>query len=229
MKCCSSSRRCPGHNRSADERDRRRRRFRHSVLGAGVQNPADALSITRRALELGFETTVGVIHDHGGQLLPLQGKEKLFTIKYKVSGSQPSGHLPTTNSSTRTWRWVSQTTGSAGREVAIFTSAKMGCSLVFPATGIPCDPAGAVHRRGPCAPYCTISCVHRVAMIDLVREKTREALASFFPSAEPGGPARLPLGVKLLSSIFLPAENGKPQSAAAKATAGAVMRLLGIK
>jgi hypothetical protein len=76
MKCCSSSRRCPGHNRSADERDRRRRRFRHSVLGAGVQNPADALSITRRALELGFETTVGVIHDHGGQLLPLQGKEK---------------------------------------------------------------------------------------------------------------------------------------------------------
>jgi hypothetical protein len=83
--------------------------------------------------------------------------------------------------------------------------------------------------RKPCAPYCTISCVHRVAMIDLVREKPREALARFFPSTTPGGAARLPLGVNLLSSIFLPPENGKPQNPIAKATAGAAMRLFGIK
>src|SRR5262249_52627250 len=62
----------------------------------------------------------------------------------------------------------------------------------------------------PCAPYCTISCVHRVAMIDLLREKPREALVRFFPPATPDAPSRLPLGVKFLSSIFLPPENGKP-------------------
>src|ERR1700739_3150999 len=47
----------------------------NSVLGAGVSHPEDALTITRRALELGFETTVGIIHDHGGQLQPLQDNE----------------------------------------------------------------------------------------------------------------------------------------------------------
>ena len=40
----------------------------NSVLGGGIPHPEDALTITRRALALGFETTVGVIHDHGGQL-----------------------------------------------------------------------------------------------------------------------------------------------------------------
>ena len=35
----------------------------NSVLGGGMAHPEDALTITRRALELGFETTVGIIHD----------------------------------------------------------------------------------------------------------------------------------------------------------------------
>src|SRR5271154_3538590 len=48
----------------------------NSVLGAGVQHPEDALTITRRALELGFETTVGIIHDHDGQLQPLNEDEQ---------------------------------------------------------------------------------------------------------------------------------------------------------
>src|SRR5205085_11652965 len=38
----------------------------NSVLGGGMAHPEDALTITRRALELGFETTVGIIHDHTG-------------------------------------------------------------------------------------------------------------------------------------------------------------------
>ena len=66
-------------------------------------------------------------------------------------------------------------------------------------------------------------------MIDLIRERPREALARFFPPAGPGEPGRMPAGVKFLSSIFLPREDGRPQSAAVKATAGVVMRLLGIK
>src|SRR5207302_156081 len=43
----------------------------NSVLGSGVKNPEDALTIAHRAVELGFTSTVGIIHDHNGQLKPL--------------------------------------------------------------------------------------------------------------------------------------------------------------
>ena len=43
----------------------------NSVLGSGVKNSEDALKIAHRALELGFTSTVGIIHDHDGQLKPL--------------------------------------------------------------------------------------------------------------------------------------------------------------
>ena len=43
----------------------------NSVVGGGIRNPDDALTIAQRARELGFSTTVGIIHDGSGQLLPL--------------------------------------------------------------------------------------------------------------------------------------------------------------
>src|SRR5205823_4408875 len=35
----------------------------NSVVGGGVCNPQDALTIGKRALELGFSSTIGIIHD----------------------------------------------------------------------------------------------------------------------------------------------------------------------
>jgi len=35
----------------------------NSVVGGGVRNPQDALTIGKRALELGFSSTIGIIHD----------------------------------------------------------------------------------------------------------------------------------------------------------------------
>src|ERR1019366_2410443 len=35
----------------------------NSVVGGGIHHPQDALTIGRRALELGFTSTVGIIHD----------------------------------------------------------------------------------------------------------------------------------------------------------------------
>src|SRR5580700_4975507 len=40
----------------------------NSVVGGGISNPQDALTIGKRALELGFSSTVGIIHDSDGQL-----------------------------------------------------------------------------------------------------------------------------------------------------------------
>src|SRR6201989_2272526 len=48
----------------------------NSVIGGGIKNPEDALVVAQRAVELGFSTTVGVIHDHDGTLKPLSEKEK---------------------------------------------------------------------------------------------------------------------------------------------------------
>src|ERR1700730_7996706 len=48
----------------------------NSVVGGGVCNPQDALTIGKRAIELGFSSTIGIIHDGSGQLQPLAEEEK---------------------------------------------------------------------------------------------------------------------------------------------------------
>jgi MoaA/NifB/PqqE/SkfB family radical SAM enzyme len=48
----------------------------NSVVGGGIRSPQDALIIGRRALELGFTSTVGIIHDGDGQLRPLADLER---------------------------------------------------------------------------------------------------------------------------------------------------------
>src|SRR6266436_5544144 len=47
----------------------------NSVLGSGVKNPEDALEIAHRAVELGFTSTVGIIHDGNGQLKALNPRQ----------------------------------------------------------------------------------------------------------------------------------------------------------
>src|ERR1700686_3969124 len=46
----------------------------NSGRGSGVKNPEDALAVARRAQELGFTSTVGILHDGQGQLKPLGGR-----------------------------------------------------------------------------------------------------------------------------------------------------------
>src|SRR6516162_5455770 len=48
----------------------------NSVVGGGVHHPQDALVIGKRALELGFSSTIGIIHDGDGQLQPLGDEER---------------------------------------------------------------------------------------------------------------------------------------------------------
>src|SRR6201987_1284661 len=47
----------------------------NSVLVSGGKNPKDALPIAHRAVALGSTSTVGIIHDHNGQLKPLNGRQ----------------------------------------------------------------------------------------------------------------------------------------------------------
>ena len=65
----------------------------NSVIGGGIKNPDDALTVARRATELGFSTTVGVIHDVDGTLKPLSEKEKTIFQQVKKLGNKDHARL----------------------------------------------------------------------------------------------------------------------------------------
>src|ERR687893_996829 len=60
----------------------------NSVIGGGSKTPEDALTIAKRAVELGFSSTVGVIHDHDGTLKPLTDREKEIFQQVKKLGNR---------------------------------------------------------------------------------------------------------------------------------------------
>ena len=60
----------------------------NSVLGGGVANSEDALTVAHRAVELGFTSTVGILHDHNGQLQPLGPREQEIFEEIMSLGKQ---------------------------------------------------------------------------------------------------------------------------------------------
>ena len=211
----------------------------NTVIGAGIESPEDARTIAHRSRELGFDTTVGIVHDHNGQVRPLRDDER--SVYEQIQAEKKPGfmafaydrifHENLALGKPNDWhcRAGSRYLYICEDGLVHYCSQRRG----YPA--IPLEQYGSEDlereywTQKPCAPYCTISCVHRVAMIDLVKENPREALTQFFPPAAPGEPPRLPLGVKFLSQLFLPPEDGKPQGAVMKLLAAGVSRLFGIK
>jgi len=57
----------------------------NSVVGGGIHNPQDAVAVGTRALELGFTSTIGIIHDGSGQLKPLQPEELQEMLRAVIS------------------------------------------------------------------------------------------------------------------------------------------------
>src|ERR1700682_5647155 len=60
----------------------------NSVLGGGVANSEDALTVAHRAVELGFTSTVGILHDHTAQLRRLGPREQEIFEKIMSLGKQ---------------------------------------------------------------------------------------------------------------------------------------------
>src|SRR3984957_13626727 len=56
----------------------------NSVLGAGVRNAEDAVTVGSRARQLGFTGTVGILHDHTGQLQPLEPDHRSVYERLRV-------------------------------------------------------------------------------------------------------------------------------------------------
>ena len=48
----------------------------HSVVGAGTDRPEDALTIAKRATELGLGSSAGIVHDETGKIQPLSERAR---------------------------------------------------------------------------------------------------------------------------------------------------------
>jgi MoaA/NifB/PqqE/SkfB family radical SAM enzyme len=145
----------------------------NSVLGSGVKNPEDALQIAHRAVELGFTSTVGIIHDHNGQLKPLSPRqieifEEIMTLGKRSFSRFNDFQHSVARGKEHTWRCRS---GSRYLYVCEYGLVHW-CSQQRGYPGIPLTEYTTEMRHREyftekfCAPKCTISCVQQVGMLD---------------------------------------------------------------
>ena len=171
----------------------------NSVLGGGVSSPKDALVIGRRAVELGFTCTVGVIHDGSGSLKPLGAAEKeaYRTLRDlgKRSYSRINKYFQKNLVEGKANHWRCR---AGARYLYICEDGLVHyCSQQRGYPGVPLveykrkDIRREYLTEKPCAPYCTISCVHHSSMADFWRAP--QTLKAFAPrpdrraSAPPSG------------------------------------------
>jgi MoaA/NifB/PqqE/SkfB family radical SAM enzyme len=145
----------------------------NSVVGGGIANPQDAITVGRRAIELGFTSTIGIIHDGDGQLKPLGGEER--RVWAEMRGWKKTNYSKfnkfqeaIANAEPNDWRcragarylyvcedglvhYCSQKRGTPGVPVAEYTKADIRREFT--------------HAKS-CAPHCTVSCVHQISYID---------------------------------------------------------------
>ena len=149
----------------------------NSVVGGGIHSPEDALVIGRRALELGFTSTVGIIHDGDGQLQPLKDAEREV---YTAMRSMEKSSYARVNyfqdniaqGKENNWRcragarylyicedglvhYCSQQRGYPGKPLLEYTRE---------------DIAREYRTAKGCAPRCTVACVHQTGYIDRWRD-----------------------------------------------------------
>jgi MoaA/NifB/PqqE/SkfB family radical SAM enzyme len=145
----------------------------NSVVGGGIHNPKDALVVGKRALELGFTSTVGIIHDGDGQLRPLQNEERevyaAMRSMEKASYARVNGFQDNiAHGKENDWRCR-----AGARYLYICEDGLVHyCSQQrgYPAKPLMQYTVEDIRREyraaKGCAPRCTVACVHQVGYID---------------------------------------------------------------
>ena len=147
----------------------------NSVIGAGVKEQWDAVTIGKRAVELGFTSTVGIIHDGTGQLRPLDSEAQTVFTEMKKLG-KPNNWRCRAGSrylyicENGLVHYCSQQRGYPGVPLADYTVADVRREFL---------------TQKSCAPNCTISCVHQTSLVDFWRAPQKlESHSSFHPAAQ---------------------------------------------
>jgi MoaA/NifB/PqqE/SkfB family radical SAM enzyme len=148
----------------------------NSVVGGGIRHPKDALTVGRRALELGFTSTIGIIHDGGGQLQPLKDEEREIYSEMRSMEKSSYSRINffqdnIAHGKENHWRcraggrylyicedglvhYCSQQRGYPGKPLLEYTVA---------------DIRREYRTAKSCAPRCTVACVHQTSYMDFFR------------------------------------------------------------
>ena len=145
----------------------------NSVVGGGVRSPQDALTIGKRALELGFSSTVGIIHDGGGQLQPLGEEERRVYHEMKAMEKRSFTRVNSFQDNIAQGRPNQWRCRAGARYLYICEDGLVHyCSQQRGYPGIPLENYTLADIRREyiteksCAPHCTVSCVHQVSIFD---------------------------------------------------------------
>jgi MoaA/NifB/PqqE/SkfB family radical SAM enzyme len=148
----------------------------NSVVGGGIRDAQDALVIGKRAVDLGFTSTVGIIHDGTGQLQPLSTAER--EVYGVMRGMEKSSYAQfnyfqdnIAHGKETHWRcragarylyiceeglvhYCSQQRGYPAKPLSEYTVADIRREFL---------------TEKSCAPRCTVACVHQVSYLDFWR------------------------------------------------------------
>lgn len=185
----------------------------NSVLGAGILNPEDAFTIGQRARELGFTSTVGILHDHEGQLKPLAPTHQTVYDRFRALGTSlfSFAHFDSFQDNIARGLPNEWHCRAGGRFLYVCEDGLVHyCSQQRGRPGIPLaqytveDLKREAATPKGCAALCTISCVRQTAMLDDFRQKPRETLAGILDRRRKLDPDyRPPRLVGVLSWTFL--------------------------
>jgi MoaA/NifB/PqqE/SkfB family radical SAM enzyme len=150
----------------------------NSVVGGGIHDPNDALTVGKRALELGFSATVGIIHDGDGQLRPLGERERAVYHEMKAMENRHFARLNFFQDAIAQGKPNRWSCRAGARYMYICEDGLVHyCSQQrgYPGTPLEKYTVEDIRREylteKSCAPYCTVSCVHYVSYFDFWRGK----------------------------------------------------------
>ncbi len=157
----------------------------NSVVGGGVSNPQDALVIGKRALALGFSSTVGIIHDGRGQLQPLKDEERVVYHEMKQLERRSFTRVNAFQDNIAQGRPNQWRCRAGARYLYICEDGLVHyCSQQRGYPAIPlekytiADLRREFYTEKSCAPHCTVSCVHQVSIFDAWRAPQHPAAVS---------------------------------------------------
>jgi len=145
----------------------------NSVVGGGIHTPQDALTIGKRALELGFTSTVGIIHDGDGQLNPLRDAEREVYTAMRSMEKRSYAQINYFQDNIAHGKENDWRCRAGGRYLYICENGLVHyCSQQrgYPAKPLLEYTLADIRREyrttKSCAPRCTVSCVHQISYID---------------------------------------------------------------
>jgi MoaA/NifB/PqqE/SkfB family radical SAM enzyme len=148
----------------------------NSVVGGGIHHPTDAIEVAKRAVALGFTSTVGIIHDASGQLQPLSPQEQEIFLQVRDMGKKNYARMNYFQDNIAAGKENTWKCRAGARYLYICEDGLVHyCSQQrgYPATPLDKYTVEDIRREfvteKGCAPRCTVACVHYTSYMDFWR------------------------------------------------------------